>query len=203
MSGTGAFDHKPTLMIIVGSVRDGRVGKAVADWFTGIAEGHGAFNVTVADLKGLDLPLMTEPNHPRLRQYTQPKTKRWSAMVDAADAFVLVTPEYNYSAPASLINALDYLSQEWAYKPVGLVSYGGLSGGLRAAQHIKSVLTCLQMMPMKEGVTVQFVAKQINPETGGFEANTDSLASSANDMLDALVRWEAALRTMRAPVAAD
>jgi len=203
MTSNGLFERKPTLMIIIGSVRDGRAGKAVGDWFTGIAGNHGGFDVTVADLKELDLPLMTEPNHPRLRRYTQDKTKEWSAMVDAADAFVLVMPEYNYSATAPVINALDYLVQEWAYKPVGIVSYGGVSGGLRAAQHIKPLLTALNMMPLKEGVTIQFVANQINAETGGFEASTDSIASSAGTMLDSLVRWEAALRAMRAPVAAD
>jgi NAD(P)H-dependent FMN reductase len=202
MTTNGHFGQKPALMVIIASVREGRVGGAVGDWFARLAGDHGAFNVTVADLKELDLPLMTEPNHPRLRQYTQPKTREWSAMVDAADAFVLVMPEYNYSATAPLINALDYLVQEWAYKPVGLVSYGGVSGGLRAAQHIKSVLTGLQMMPMKEGVTVQFVANQIDSGSGDFQP-IDSHVSSANDMLNALVRWEAALRTMRAPVAAD
>jgi NAD(P)H-dependent FMN reductase len=202
MTATGPFADKPQLMIVIASVRDGRVGKAVGDWFTQIAEEHGAFDVTVADLKELDLPLMTEPNHPRLRQYTQEKTKQWSAMVDAADAFVFVMPEYNFAATAPLINAIDYLVQEWAYKPVGLVSYGGVSGGLRAAQSIKPLITSMSMMPIKEGVTIQFVANQIDKETGAFQP-IDSHLSSAESMLNSLHQWEAALRTMRAPVPAD
>jgi NAD(P)H-dependent FMN reductase len=189
-------------MIIIGSVREGRVGKAVGDWFTTVAEEHGWFDVTVADLKEIDLPLMTEPNHPRMKQYTQRKTWEWSAMVDAADAFAFVMPEYNYSATAPLINAIDYLVQEWAYKPVGLVSYGGVSGGMRAAQSIKPLITSMSMMPLKEGVTIQSVATQINQDTGAFEPNTDSIASSAGAMLNALVQWEKAMHQLRVPVAA-
>lgn len=191
-------NDKPRLMVIVASVREGRVGKAVGDWFTQFATDHGAFEIVVADLKEIDLPLMTEPNHPRLQQYTQEKTKQWSAMVDACDAFVLVMPEYNYSATAPLINALDYLVKEWAYKPVGLVSYGGVSGGLRAQQHIKSVVTGLSMMPLKDMVTVQFVAKQIDKDTGAFTP-IDSHQSSGTAMLNELARWAKAMRALRAP----
>lgn len=187
---------KPRLMVIIASVREGRVGKAVGDWFVEFASEHGGFEVAVADLKEIDLPLMNEPNHPRLRQYTQEKTKQWSAMVDRCDAYVFVMPEYNYSATAPLINALDYLSQEWAHKAVGLVSYGGVSGGLRAQQHIKSVITCLSMMPLKEAVAVQFVANHIDQETGVFQP-IDSHKSSGTAMLDELVRWSTALRPLR------
>ena len=122
----------PTLQIIIASVRAGRVGLPVAEWFTARARSHGGFELDVADLAELALPLMDEPNHPRLRRYTQPHTLEWSARVDAADAFVFVHPEYNYGYTAPLKNALDYLNQEWAYKPVGFVSYGGISAGTRA-----------------------------------------------------------------------
>ena len=84
---------------------------------------------------------MDEPKHPRLREYEHQHTKDWSARVEAADAFVFVHPEYNYGITAPLKNALDYLSQEWNYKPLGLVSYGGVSAGTRAAQMIKQVAT--------------------------------------------------------------
>lgn len=188
---------KPNLMVIIASVREGRVGTAVGDWFAGFAQEHGSFNVTVADLKEIDLPLMTEPNHPSQKQYTQEKTKEWSAMVDAADAFVFITPEYNYFTIAPLVNAIDYLVQEWAYKPVGIVSYGGVSGGLRAAQSIKPLITSMNMVPLKEGVGIQFVANQIN-ETGAFEP-IDSHLSSGTAMLDALVQWEKAMHQMRVP----
>jgi NAD(P)H-dependent FMN reductase len=202
MGLNGRSDRTPTLMIVIASIRDGRAGKPVGDWFTDVAREHGGFDVTVADLKEIDLPLMTEPNHPRLKQYTQPRTWAWSERVEAADAFAFVTPEYNYGATAPLINALDYLSQEWAYKPAGIVSYGGVSGGLRAAQHLKPKLTTLNMHPVKEGVAIQFVANHI--EDGVFTP-IDSHVSSATAMLDSLLHWERALHAMREPaaVAAD
>lgn len=196
----GTSDRTPTLMIVLASMRDGRAGLPVGEWFASIAREHGGFDIDVADLKTIDLPLMTEPNHPRLGQYTQPHTWAWSERVDAADAFVFVMPEYNYGASAPLINAIDYLFREWQYKPVGLVSYGGVSGGLRGAQHIKQKVTTLNMMPLPQGVTIQFVNNHI--EDGVFQPS-DGQVSSARDMLDALRRWEAALRTMRDPVPVD
>lgn len=195
MTDQGTGERKPRLLVIVASVRDGRVGKAVGDWFTAFAQQHGAFDVEVADLKQVDLPLMTEPNHPRLKQYTQDKTWEWSRTVEAADAFALVMPEYNFVATAPLINAIDYLVQEWAHKPVGLVSYGGVSGGMRAAQSIKPLLTSMNMMPVKEAVTIQFVSKQVNDD-GRFEP-IDSHESSGTAMLNALARWEQAMRSLR------
>jgi NAD(P)H-dependent FMN reductase len=195
----GQSDRTPTLMIVVASIRDGRAGLPVGTWFEGVAREHGDFDVTVADLKEIDLPLMTEPNHPRMKKYTQPKTWAWSERVEAADAFVFVMPEYNYGATAPLINAIDYLSQEWRHKPVGLVSYGGVSGGLRGAQHIKQKVTTLGMMPLPQGVTIQFVNDNI--EDGVFQPN-EAQVSSAGDMLDALRKWESALHTMREPVTA-
>ena len=196
MGLNGQGSDRPNLMIVIASIRDGRAGISVGRWFERVAEEHGGFDVTVADLKEIDLPLMTEPNHPRMRQYTQPKTWAWSDRVDQADAFVFVMPEYNYGVSAPLVNALDYLYQEWQYKPVGLVSYGGVSGGLRAAQHVKQKVTTLNMHPLAQGVTVQFVANHI--EDGVFVPE-DQHISAAGDMLDALVRWEHALREMRVP----
>lgn len=188
-------DSKPLLLVIIASVRDGRVGESVGNWFVEFAREHGSFEIDVADLKKIDLPLMTEPNHPRLKEYTQEKTWEWSRTVEAADAYVFVMPEYNFAATAPLINALDYLVQEWAYKPVGLVSYGGISGGLRAAQNIKPLITTLSMMPIKEGITIQWVSRHIDDD-GRFEP-IDSHQSSGAAMLDALAEWSRALSTMR------
>lgn len=142
----------PRLTVIIGSTRPGRAGQPIAEWFIARAEASGQFDVQVADLMDIDLPFLDEPNHPRLQRYLHQHTKDWSASVDAADAFVIVTPEYNHGYPASLKNALDYLSEEWKYKPVGFVSYGGIAAGTRAVQQLKQVVTTLRMVPVFEGL---------------------------------------------------
>lgn len=171
----------------------------VGQWFYRKAVEHGAFEVKLIDLAEINLPFLDEPNHPRLRQYVHDHTKRWSALVEGMDAFVFVHPEYNYGMTAPLKNALDYLHWEWHYKPVGLVSYGGISAGLRAAQQIKQVVTTLKMMPMNEAVSIPFVAQFM--KDGAFQPN-DVLEQAAVAMLDELARWEEALRPMREAVRA-
>jgi NAD(P)H-dependent FMN reductase len=185
---------KPRLMIVIASTRPGRVGLPVARWFRERAEAQGSFAIDLVDLATLNLPFMDEPKHPRLRQYVHQHTKEWSARVDAADAFVFVMPEYNFGFTAPLKNAIDYLHSEWAYKPVGLVSYGGVSAGTRAAQMIKQVVTTLKMTPLTEAVSIPFVAQFIND--GRVEAN-ETMEAAAKAMLDELARWEAALRPLR------
>src|SRR6201996_1493666 len=152
---------RPVLMIIVASTRPGRIGLPVAEWFEAKARAHGGFEVDVADLKEIDLPFMDEPKHPRLREYTHQHTKDWSARVEAADAFVFVHPEYNYGITAPLKNALDYLNSEWKYKPLGLVSYGGVSAGTRAAQMIKQVAVYLKLFTVAEVVSIPFVSRRV------------------------------------------
>lgn len=189
----------PTLGVMVASVREGRAGGAVADWFTGVAKAHGAFEVELLDLKTWDLPILNEPNHPRLAKYTQDKTKQWSTAVAACDAFAIVTPEYNFAAPPALINALDHLYHEWSYKPAGFVSYGGASGGLRSVQHAKAMLTTFKIVPIVEAVAIPFIGKLV--ENGVFAApgDNDKLDKSATVMLDELARWTKALNALRTP----
>lgn len=182
------------LLVIVGSTRPGRAGLPVSEWFVKRAASHDGVAVTVADLAELDLPLLDEPNHPRLRQYLNRHTKDWSAMVDAADAIVIVTPEYNHSYPAPLKNALDYLHQEWQYKPVGFVSYGGVSAGTRAVVALKPVVSALRMVPVVENVNIPFHPQFL--KDGVLEPN-ETTTQAADAMVDELVRVEAALRPLR------
>jgi NAD(P)H-dependent FMN reductase len=183
------------LEVIIASTRPGRVGLPVAEWFAGVAKQDERFNVAVADLAEINLPFLDEPNHPRQRQYTKEHTKAWSARIDQADAFVFVTPEYNYSGPASLINALSFLYHEWAYKPAAFVSYGGISGGTRSVQHLKSPITTLRMMPIPEAVNIPFVATHV--ENGEFEADERN-TEAAHTLLKELQRWAEATKRMRA-----
>jgi NAD(P)H-dependent FMN reductase len=171
--------HK--LHVVVGSTRPGRVGPSIARWFEEYARNHGAFEPVLIDLAEFNLPIFDEPKHPRLQQYQHEHTKRWAASVAAADAFAFVTPEYNYGTSPALLNALDYLVVEWNYKPAGIVSYGGVSGGLRGAQHLKQTLTSLKMVAPPEGVGIPNVASHI--KDGAFISN-DLIDLSAKTMLD-------------------
>jgi NAD(P)H-dependent FMN reductase len=186
---------RPVLQMVIASTRPGRVGLPVAEWFGERVEAHGGFELDVADLAKLDLPFMDEPNHPRLREYTQQHTKDWSARVERADAFAFVMPEYNYGLNAPLKNAIDYLHHEWRYKPLGLVSYGGVAAGTRAAQMVKQVVSALGVQPLVTAVSIPFVARLIDDE-GELEAN-ETMEKAAAAMLDELVRVERALRQLR------
>ena len=186
---------RPKLLVVIASTRPGRVGLPVGRWFDGQVRAHGAFEVEVADLLEINLPFMDEPNHPRLGQYTHQHTKDWSATVKAADAFAFVTPEYNYSLTAPLKNAIDFLHTEWQYKPVGFVSYGGVSGGTRAVQMLKQVVTTLKMTPLPEAVSIPFVARFIDDE-GDFVPD-EMIEQSAQAMLSELLRVSEALAVLR------
>jgi NAD(P)H-dependent FMN reductase len=190
----------PKLHVILASTRPGRAGEPIADWFVERAVAHGAFEVELVDLAEVDLPFMDEPNHPRLRRYTHEHTKAWAARVDSADAFVFVTPEYNYGLTAPLKNAIDYLHFEWQHKPVGFVSYGGVAAGTRAVQMLKQVVTTLKMLPLFEAVNIPFHTQLIDEE-GALEAN-EVMVKAAAAMLDELVLTEAMLAPRRAAIRA-
>ena len=185
----------PKLMIVIASTRPGRVGLPVARWFTKRATEHGAFEIQAVDLAELELPFLDEPHHPRLRRYTKDHTHQWSEMVDGADAFVFVTSEYNHGYPASLKNAIDYLNHEWKDKPVGFVSYGGVSAGTRAVQQLKQVVTAVKLYPIVEAVNIPFVAQFLDDE-GVVQAN-EVMEQAAVTMLDELVLVERVLRGLR------
>jgi NAD(P)H-dependent FMN reductase len=187
---------KPVLRIIIGSTRPGRVGPAVAEWIMRRAEEHGGFDVQLTDLAALDLPIFNEPNHPRLQQYVHQHTRDWSELVAASDAFIFVTPEYNYGFNAALKNAIDYLHNEWVNKAAGIVSYGGVAAGTRATQMLKQVLTALRIMPVTDSVNIPFVRNFLD-EDGRLKPN-EVLEASATAMLDEVLRWTEALRPLRA-----
>jgi NAD(P)H-dependent FMN reductase len=182
------------LLVVVGSTRPGRAGLPISEWFVQQAAKHEGVDVTVADLAELRLPLLDEPNHPRARQYLNRHTKDWSAIVDAADAIVIVTPEYNHGYPAAVKNAIDYLYHEWTNKPVGFVSYGGVSAGTRAVAQLKQVVSTLKMVPVAESVNIPFHPQFIDD---GVVTPNETMIEAADAMVDELARVEAALRPLR------
>ncbi|MGD9958392.1 NADPH-dependent FMN reductase [Nocardioides sp.] len=180
--------------MVVASTRPGRLGPAVGRWALDAAIAHGSFQVEVLDLAEVALPLLDEPNHPRLASYVHEHTIRWSALVEASDAFVFVTPEYNHGPAASLLNAISFLYREWLYKPVGFVSYGGAAGGMRGVEAIKPVLSRLSMVPVPEGVAITNIRRHV--VDGVFTPESAHPAAAAG-MLDELLRWTEALRPLR------
>jgi len=184
------------LLVIIASTRPGRLGLPIANWAISEIEKDGGFEVDVADLALMDLPMLDEPNHPFHRNYTKPHTIAWSKRVDAADAILIVTPEYNHGMPGSLKNAMDFLYHEWNYKPVAFVSYGGMSGGMRSVQMAKQVATTQKMMPLPEAVNIHMVPKFMHD--GQFVPD-ETLENSLKRVLGELTRWATALRAMRVP----
>jgi NAD(P)H-dependent FMN reductase len=186
----------PKLIVIISSTRPGRIGVPVANWFVEQAAAHGSFDVELVDLYELDLPLLDEPNHPRLRNYTKAHTKAWSDTVDGADAVVFVTAEYNHSYTAALKNAIDYLHHEWRHKPLGFVSYGGVAAGTRAMQALKPVAIALALTPVVAAVNIPFVQQFLTDD--GTIVGNDVMVEAAAAMLDELMTMHGALAPLRA-----
>lgn len=181
------------IMIIVGSVRPGRIGLPIAKWVRERVEGSG-HDLDFVDLAELNLPFMDEPEHPAKRAYTKPHTLAWSTRVEQADAVLLVSPEYNHSYSPALKNALDYLMHEWQGKPVGIVSYGGASGGLRAAAALDQVLTTIGLVRVPVDVAINGPAAHLVDGVFTPDAKHDA---ALERLVDGLGRFAEVLRPLR------
>lgn len=183
------------LKIINSTIRPGRKGPLVTAWIEGLARKQGSFNVEVLDLATINLPLMDEPNHPAMQQYEHEHTKQWSAKISEADVFIFVTAEYDFNYPAPLRNALEFLYHEWGYKAAGIVSYGGVSAGTRAANCLKADLSTFKVVPVFEMVNLPFFSQFINDQDV-FEPN-DISKKAAGAMFKEMIRWTKGLKTIR------
>ena len=190
---------KPLLQIIICSTRPGRVGPAVGEWITATAEADGRFEVEVVDLAEVNLPMLDEPKHPRFRQYEHQHTKDWSAVIDRADAFIFVVPEYNYGYNAATKNAIDYLNHEWKYKPVGYASYGGVAPvGHPGGAATQAGDDDPQDGPaVRSAVNIPFVQQFL--DAGKRLQPNEVMTEAAAAMLDELARLAATLRPLRIP----
>ncbi|HSV59071.1 MAG TPA: NAD(P)H-dependent oxidoreductase [Variovorax sp.] len=184
----------PVLHTIVCSTRPDRVGSLVGQWAHELAARQGNFDAQLVEIANFALPVFDEPEHPRLGNYHHEHTRRWSRSVGQADAFVFVMPEYNYGPPPAWLNAMTYLVREWHYKPAAFVSYGGISGGVRAVQVAKQLLATFKMVPLLESVAVPWVARRISD--GRFAATQEDEAAG-EVMLGELLRWARALHGLR------
>ncbi len=184
------------VLLLICSTRPGAFGPHVSQWLVEAISPRAAelgvelMPVTLGDV---NLPFLDEEEHPSSGIYQHEHTRRWSSIVDPADGFIAITPEYNYGMPATLKNALDYLRREWAWKPIGFVSYGNTSAGTRSVQHAKQVVTTLRLVPL--GATV---AIRLTDATTEGRLLPDAARDRAGlDLLDELVRVANALRPLR------
>jgi NAD(P)H-dependent FMN reductase len=192
-----AMNENLDLLIIVGSVREGRFGPVVASWVAEQARGHGGFDVTVVDLADVDLPLGLPAMSPAFAGDDYPRPVGMLPLTSAlakADAVVIVTPEYNHSYPASLKAAIDWHFTQWTAKPVAFAGYGGASGGRHAMLHLENVLAELHAVAIRDRLAFPsyYTGWQdgcpINAEAPGY----------AKKVLDQLAWWAASLRSARA-----
>ena len=187
-------NHK--LVIVVGSVREGRFGPVVASWVAEQARVHGGFDVEVVDLGDVEIPLSLPAESPKYAGDSYPRPEGMAPLtssLEEAEAFVLVTPEYNHSYPAALKAAIDWHFTQWTAKPVAFVSYGGAAGGRHAVLHLENVLTELHAVTIRDGLAFPnyFTAwedgQPLDPQAPGY----------AKTLLDQLAWWAAALSTAR------
>jgi len=170
------------LEVIVGSVRAHRFAPVVVDWFVERAGARDEFDTTVLDLADISLPQDLSPD---------PEADAFTERIGRADAFVIVTSEYNHGYPAALKTALDTVKYEWRAKPIGFVAYGGMSGGLRSVEQLRQVVAELHMVSLREAVSFHQARKH-------FDAGDGAANDAAERMLTQLAWWGDALRTQRA-----
>jgi NAD(P)H-dependent FMN reductase len=183
--------------IISGSTRPGRKSEAVAGWVQEIAAKRDDAVFEIVDLADQALPLLDEPIPPMAGRYMNPHTQKWAATIAAFDAFVFVTPEYNRSTSGALKNAVDYLFAEWNDKAAGFVSYG-FAGGIRAVEHLRVILSELKVATVRTSVGLMF-----GEDFEGFTtfAPRESQTGNVVAMLDEVVTWGKALKSVRAEAA--
>jgi len=189
------------LQIIVGSTREGRNSDLVCRWFLPIVRSHGGFEFEVLDLREWPLPLFQETlatvgdfANPT---YSDPLVKRWNEKIKEADAYIIVTPEYNHSIPAVLKNAIDtvFFSNGFRQKPVAFVSYSlGVAAGVRAVEHLIHIMVETEAVPVRTPTLIPFVTNAFDAEG---QPNSPVLGVGLGVMLDDLAWLGRALKTAR------
>lgn len=187
----------PTLHIILSSVRPNRFGEHPARWLVPLA-GETGFKAELVDLKEWQLPNYNEKGSPNTLkgQLENPQGMVWNAKVAEADAYVIVTPEYNRGYPASLKNALDWAYAPWNNKPLALVGYGAV-GGARAVEQLRQVAVELQMAPVRNSLHIMRPWELVDEQNNLKQGALDPYAGPAKAMLEQLMWWARALKTAR------
>jgi len=190
------------LQIIIGSTRPSRAADRVAPWVVDRARAHGGFDVEVLDLRDWPLPMFQEHfgtiGDFQDPTYSDPIVKRWNQKIKEADAFLIVTPEYNHSIPGVLKNAIDSVFVSFAFrnKPLAAVGYsGGIAGGVRAIEHLAQIAVEAELVPMRMSVIIPQVTEAFDVNGKPINPLTDI---SLKITLDDLAWWAATLQRARA-----
>ncbi len=186
--------QEPHLLIIIGSTRAQRRGEPIAHWIAGLADLRDDFTSELVDLAAFELPLLTAATPPMSPDSREEAALEWSAKIDAADGYLFVVPEYNHAAPAAVKNALDHLFSEWNRKPIGFVSYGGSSGGVRAVEQLRQIAIELAMAPVRRQVAIPRVWAAIGED----RELVDPPVDEAQLLLDEMAWWANTLHAGRA-----
>src|ERR1043165_1732188 len=179
--------------IILGSTRPNRNGEAVAKWVDEIAQQRKDAEFELVDIKDFNLPLLDEPIPPSQGQYSKEHTKTWAAKIASFDAFVFVTPEYNHGTSGALKNAIDFLFKEWNNEAAGFVGYGS-AGGTRAVESLRLVMGEIIVGDVRAQVMLSLFTDFENFSTFKPAASQEKVV---NDMLDQVIAWGGALKTLR------
>ncbi len=184
----------PRIAIIVGSTRPGRKADVVARWVHDIADKRDDAVVEIIDVADYRLPHLDEPMPPAMGQYKNDHTRAWSATISTFDGYVFVTPEYNHSTSGALKNAIDYLHAEWHNKAAGFVGYG-TSGGTRAVEHLRLVMSELQVADVRAQVGLSLFTDFTDMSSFAPASHQEPAVAT---MLDQVIAWSQALRPLRA-----
>lgn len=180
--------NTPKIQVILGSTRKGRQGDKVARFFMDAVKENSSAQVEFVDLAEYDLPMFQDEMIPMMRQgkHEDAKVQKWLDKVYEADGYVFVTAEYNASIPAALKNALDFGYREWNNKYAGFVSYGALTGGIRAVEHLRLVLANLKVFTIYEKITIPNIWAAFDEE--GKLVHGEDAAKTANAMIDEIAK---------------
>lgn len=181
------------IAVIIGSTRPGRVGESVGKWVHSLAQKRTDAEFELVDIEDFNLPLLDEPVPPSMGKYSKEHTKTWAAKIDSFDGYVFVTPEYNHSICGALKNAIDFIYREWNNKAAGFVGYGS-AGGARAVEHLRLVMAEVQVATVRNQVSLSLFSDFENYTVFKPDPRHEK---SLSQMLDQLVPWTAAMKTVR------
>lgn len=183
--------------VVLGSTRKGRHGEKVGNYVKALALQEPHWDVEYLDLQTFDLPMYAEATSPSFRENTDSlpeNVQEWSKKIAEADAYIIITPEYNHGYPAPLKNAIDWLFAEWNRKPVAFVSYGAVSGGLRAVEQLRQVVAELHMVSVRAQVLFPMVWEAFTEDGQVKNKETDV---RVKHLFEELSWWGIALKEAR------